>query len=251
MEEPEFAYAALVGCTDCVTRIPYSRFDIDVYLALDQDNMEGWQTYAQHMSVVEGAHLFAAKAFEISNVEAKGMDPRQRHVMEVGAKALAGIGVTKTSANRQVRNAGVSVGTDGHEWPSYPKEDLGGLGNSSNALGITANRFSFVFNLRGPNFVVDTACSASLYAAHYIKLSLLQRDWDPLEFCLALGTQLFINVGGFVGCAQAHMLSQSGRCFTFNATADGYQRGDGTNGFVMQYGDVKDGVAEAHTNPSF
>lgn len=37
---------------------------------------------------------------------------------------------------------------------------------TSTVLAIIANRFSFVFNLKGPNFVCDTACSASLTSTH-------------------------------------------------------------------------------------
>lgn len=240
-DTPEDFFSGLLCCTDTVTRIPFRRFDIDVYLCTgDFSTMQGWQTYAQHTSIVEGAELFDNKEFEISTMEAQGMDVRQRHVLEVGCKALAGIGVTKKSQNRQVLNVGVSVGTDGHEWPFIPKGDLGACGNSSNALGITANRFSFVYNFRGPNYLIDTACSASLTAAHFIKLSLIERRWDPLDFCVAMGTQIFLDVGGFVGCGQAHMLSTEGRCKTFNASADGYLRGDGTNGYVMKYGNFKE-----------
>mmetsp|Transcript_89637 Transcript_89637/g.208795 ORF Transcript_89637/g.208795 Transcript_89637/m.208795 type:complete len:956 (+) Transcript_89637:161-3028(+) len=239
-DEPEAAFTGLLCSTDAVVKIPLRRFDIDIYYHEDMNAMAPWQTYCRHMCVVEAAEYFDNKLFEISNMETQGMDPRQRMVMEVGAKVLAGIGVTKTTANRQVSNAGIAVGTDGHEWPSMPKGDLGACGNSSNALGITANRFSFTFNMRGPNFLIDTACSASLYAAHYIKTSLMERRWDPLEWCLAIGVQLYITVDGFIGCSQAHMLSPEGRCKTFNASADGYQRGDGTNGFVMKHGNLRD-----------
>lgn len=154
--------------------------------------------------------------------------------------ALAGIGITKQLANRQPHNAAVGVGTDGWEWRLLNANDPGGAcGPSNNALAITANRFSFVYNLKGPNFLMDTACSASLYAAHYAKLSLVQRDVDPLDFAIVIGTQLFILPDGFIGCAQAHMASLEGRCKTFNSTADGYQRGDGTNAYTMKYGDFR------------
>jgi len=239
-DEPEATFAGLVGGTDAVCKIPIKRFDIDIYYNEDMNTMAGWQTYARHTCIIEAADYFDNKLFEISAMETVGMDPRQRLVLEVGAKVLFGIGVTKQTSNRQVANAGCAVGTDGHEWPHYPKGDLGACGNSSNAIGITANRFNFTFNMRGPSFLVDTACSASLYASHYIKASLMERRWDPLEYCIAIGVQLYILPDGFIGCGQAHMLSVEGRCKTFNETADGYQRGDGTNGLSMKFGNLRD-----------
>ncbi|CAE8699418.1 unnamed protein product, partial [Polarella glacialis] len=47
---------------------------------------------------------------------------------------------------------------------------------------------------------------------------------------------LTLTVNSFIhGCA-SHMLSPGGRCFTFNATANGYNRGDGTAALVMKVG---------------
>lgn len=234
-DEPEFLDPGLMEGVDAVKKIPLSKFDVDVFYT-SNETLEPWQMTTMHTSVVEGAELFDNKMFDISNMEAAGMDPRQRHVLEVGAKLLDGIGISKKSSNRQVTNGGCSVGTDGYEWPLVPKDDLGAMGNSSVALAITANRFSFVFNMRGPNFFIDTACSASLYAAHVGKALLLEQRWDPMDFHVAIGTQLFILPTGFIGCSQAHMLSPDGRCFTFNASANGYLRGDGTSGICMKYG---------------
>jgi hypothetical protein len=105
-----------------------------------------------------------------------------------------------------------------------------------NAYAIIANRFSFVYNMKGPNFVCDTACSASLVATHLAKFLLLERVYDPLEFHLAVGTHWCGSPGPFIGCSQAQMTSPDGRCFTFDASANGYLRGEGTSGLLMQYG---------------
>ena len=43
------------------------------------------------------------------------------------------------------------------------------------------NRFSYVINLKGPSFIVNTACSASLVALHSAKTHLIMQE----EWCVA------------------------------------------------------------------
>merc|ERR1719281_1562156 len=102
---------------------------------------------------------------------------------------LAMIGLTKQICNRQPSHASFSVGNDKLDWNIIPKDaDFQGHVGAANVLAIIANRFSFVFNMKGPNFVCDTACSASLVATHLAKFLLLERTWDPLDFHIAVGT---------------------------------------------------------------
>merc|ERR1719188_2468447 len=99
------------------------------------------------------------------------MDPMHRFILEVGAKNLFKMGITKKSSNREPHHAGFCVGQDKSDW-DWPEmetnkcpEAQGGL----NATALMGNRFSFVFNMKGPNFVVDTACSSALTATHMAK----------------------------------------------------------------------------------
>eukprot|EP00913_Durusdinium_trenchii_P009283 g8722.t1 len=205
-------------------------------------------TFVKHFSVQDGVELFDNKAFEISNMEAECMDPMFRQVMEVGYLSTLQIGLTKKLANSKSTHASVSVGLDKQETPaSVSAQKWSALGlrvlgrmpvatsvATNNQLAIVANRFNYVFNLKGGSYACDTACSSSLVATHLGKVNLLEQRWDPLEWHLGMGTGLTLTVGSFIhGCA-AHMLSPGGRCFTFNATANGYNRGDGTAGFIIK-----------------
>merc|ERR1740138_85827 len=116
------------------------------------------------------------------------MDPLQRQVLEVGGNNMYMNGVAKKQANRTSHHAGCSVGLDKADFPTLQLDNGPSAGN--NALAIIANRFSFTFNMKGPNYVCDTACSASLTATHLAKLCLLERTWDPLEWWIAVGTHL-------------------------------------------------------------
>ncbi|CAE7246563.1 ppsC, partial [Symbiodinium natans] len=68
---------------------------------------------------------------------------------------------------------------------------------------------------------------------------LLDRVWDVLDFHVATGTHLCLSPGPWVGCALpwGHMTSPQGRCFTFDSTANGYLRGEGTSGMILKYGE--------------
>jgi len=239
-DEPEMYNTGLNAGTDAVVEIPIARFDVNEYYADNPDEISimNLKTSQRHTSFVDGIELFDNKYFEISSNEATGMGPLQRQVLEVGSALLYQRGITKKVTNKRSYHVGVSVGLDKDDFPT-----LGCGGGSNNALAIIANRFSFVFNLKGPNYICDTACSASLTSTHLAKPLLMDRVWDILEFHIALGTHLCLSPGPWIGTSLSHMTSPSGRCFTFDSTANGYLRGEGTSGMILQYGEyAKEGV---------
>lgn len=119
----------------------------------------------------------------------------------------------------------------------------GALQGTSTVLAIIANRFNFCFNMKGPSFVCDTACSASLTSTHCAKMMMQERTYDPLDFFLSMGAHLVLNaIAGVIGGTQSHMGGPIGRCLTFNASASGYLRGEGVSGFLMKYGAYKGSI---------
>nr|AQS99318.1 type I polyketide synthase [Gambierdiscus polynesiensis] len=237
MTDHEKEWAAYSAGTDGQLEMPLCRFDYHPYYS-DEVDMPMGTTYVKHFAVQEGIDLFDNRIFEISNMESEAMDPICRQVMEVGYLSVFKIGITKKYCNTNPIHASVSVGCDKQEWlhmPGVPQSVA-----TNNQLAICANRFNYVFNLKGGSYVCDTACSSSLVAAHLGKTNLLERRWDPLEWHLGLGAGLTLTVGSFVHSCAAHMLSPGGRCFTFNATANGYNRGDGTACMLLKAGSCDD-----------
>jgi len=55
---------------------------------------------------------------------------------------------------------------------------------------ITANRISYVFDLRGPSFVLDTGCSGSIVALHQACNNLRARE---SKMVLVGGTNLMLS----------------------------------------------------------
>lgn len=229
---------AYIAGTDAQLEMPIKRFEYATYYEDEFDAPKPWCAYVKHFSVQEGIEMFDNKAFEISTSEAAAMDPQIRQVLEVGYIALSQLGITKKMMNQKPAHASVSVGCDKNEWVHM--DDAPSSVATNNQLAINANRFSYVFNLKGGSYVCDTACSSSLIALHLGKVNLLEKRWDPLEYHLGVGVNLTLTYWSFVGSSQSHMLSPSGRCLTFNATANGYNRGDGNSGIIIKAGDLEE-----------
>jgi len=210
---------------DVQTRHPYSRWDVAMYYQQDADPMMG-KSYTCHGGFFEGVDLFDCKFFDISPMEARGMDPTQRHVLEVSFIALKSAGYTKQGLISKPTNIAAFVGLDKNEWRDIPKGECGAMGASNSANAITANRFNYCLNLRGASMTIDTACSSSLVAQHTAKLYLQYKHYDPCECAIVCGINLSISPLSYIGCCAAGMHSHLGRCFTYNATADGYARGE-------------------------
>jgi acyl transferase domain-containing protein len=99
------------------------------------------------------------------------------------------------------------------------------------ALNAAAGRIAFTFGLQGPAMAVDTACSSSLVAVHLACRSL--RLGECRE-ALAGGVSLILLPAGTIATCQARMMAPDGRCKTFDASADGYGRGEGCGLVVLK-----------------
>lgn len=227
------------GCKaacDGLGDIPITRWDNMPYYDSEGN---GGLSYTRHGCFgIEGIDLFDCKFFEISPAEAKGMDPVQRQVMEVSYMALLEGGYEKRSLQRESQNVGHFVGIDKDDWMCMSAAGIlkieGSFGAAAAANSITANRFSYSMNLKGASMTIDTACSSSLVCTHVAKLHLKVKEFDPMVAAVVNGINIMLYPGPFIGCCAAGMLSHAGRCFTFNASADGYARGELSGAMCMK-----------------
>ncbi|MEX3556246.1 MAG: beta-ketoacyl synthase N-terminal-like domain-containing protein, partial [Burkholderia gladioli] len=151
---------------------------------------------------------FDPQFFSISPREAKSMNPHQRLVLQESWKALEDAGYDPRSLAE--RRVGSFVGA---EPAGYFHETFTG---SSDA--IIASRLAYFLNLKGPALVINTGCSSSATAIHLACESLRHGE---SELALAGGVYAVLNETGLVSLAQLDMLSNSGRCHSFDAAADG------------------------------
>ena len=95
---------------------------------------------------------------------------------------------------------------------------------TGNTASIASNRISYIYNLHGPSVSVDTACSSSLVAVHHACQAIRSGE---ASMAIAGGVNMLLHPFAFVGFSQASMLSENGRCRTFDADGDGYVRAEG------------------------
>lgn len=108
----------------------------------------------------------------------------------------------------------------------YPDYVVAGSGNS-----MLANRISYFYNLHGPSMVIDTACSSSLTSFHLANRSLQDGESD---IAIVAGTALHFDPNIFITMSDVGMLSNDGRCRTFDADGTGYVRGEGVCAIILK-----------------
>lgn len=220
----------MLGGMDTVVKIPFVRYNVDLYYDPDLNNSR----CTRHTSFVDGVEWFDNKYFEIDQNTAKVMGPLQRQCMEVAGQLMCLEGIPKRVANKTPHHSGVAVGLDKDDFAAMM--DKGQIGAGNNVIAIISNRISFAFNLKGANYVADTACSASLTSTHFARVCMTYNSTiDPLDFFLSLGSHLVLNMRMELPGGPA-MHSFVGRCFTFDKTADGYLPGEGHTGIMLKQG---------------
>ena len=196
---------------------------------------------AQHEACRYGAFVddidqFDAAFFRISPVEAEFLDPQQRMMLETSWHALedAGIDPVKLKGSR----TGVYTGISNDEYrmlvvdsnkPGEAAENLYALSGTN--LNGTSGRVSFVLGLMGPAKAVDAACASALVAVHDAVADLQQGKAD---LAIAAGVQAILNGRIYELRAGSMMLSPDGQCKAFDASANGYVRGEGCGVVVLK-----------------
>jgi len=188
----------------------------------------GAQIWGAFLSDVE---TFDAAWFGISHREAAQMDPQQRLLMQVAVEALEDAGII--SAELAGSNTGVWVGITSYDFAllNGQRAEVSAYTATGGALCIAANRISYSLDLRGPSLAVDTACSSSLVALHLACQSVRSGE---TRLALVGGVNLLLSTVPFVNFLEAGVLSPDGRCKTFDASADGFVRGEGALVLVLK-----------------
>ncbi|MCA9969272.1 MAG: type I polyketide synthase [Anaerolineales bacterium] len=230
--DPASFWQLLRDGVDAITRIPSERWDADLYY--DPDPNAAGRAYTRDGGFLDAVDQFDAAFFGISPREALEMDPQQRLLLELAWEALERAGLPPDSLHGTA--TGVFVGISSVDFGRLRALqssvlEVNAYMGTGNANSVAAGRLAYVLGLQGPNMAVDTACSSSLLAVHLACRSLRAGECRQ---ALAGGVNLILTPESHIILSQARMLSPDGRCKTFDATADGYVRGEGAGLVVLK-----------------
>ncbi|HXM28168.1 MAG TPA: beta-ketoacyl synthase N-terminal-like domain-containing protein, partial [Chthoniobacterales bacterium] len=230
VSDTESFWKLLVEGREAVGEIPPDRWNVDRFF--DAELGLPGKSIARRGGFLEGIDQFDPQFFGISPREAPYVDPQHRLLLETAWEAIEDAGLVLDL--ERGTDLGVFVGISHNDYQAiqgtpWEHSGIGPHSPTGCAHSIAANRISYCLNLRGPSVAMDTACSSALTAVHAACEHIRAGRGDV---ALAGGVTVMITPGGFIGFSRASMLSPEGRCKAFDASADGFVRGEGA-GMVL------------------
>ncbi|EDR13531.1 polyketide beta-ketoacyl-synthase [Laccaria bicolor S238N-H82] len=220
-----------------VSEIPEHRFKVSDYT---NGYYPGRKMKAHTGNFLQGVDEFDHKFFKISPREARKMDPQQRVLLHVAYEALEDSGyVPYSSPCFDPRTFGCFVGSATHDYRHNLRDDIDVYYSTGTLNAFLSGRLSYAMQLSGPSVVVDTACSSSTVALYQAARALMNLD---CRAAMVGGINVISAPDMFLGLDKGHFLSPAGQCRSFDASADGYARGEGCGVFVLKR--LSDAVAE-------
>lgn len=230
IDSPDSFWAFLTAGRDAISPIPGQRWQF--YQGLGADYAAALRRVPSRGGFLTDIEGFDAEFFGLSPREAELMDPQHRLLLEVTWEALEHAGIPPLGLAGA--DVGVFVAVDSDDYGRRLLEDLPGIEAWTGigaAMCAAANRISYALDLRGPSVALDTACSGSLVSVHLAAQSLRTGESDV---ALAAGVNVLLSPGLTLTLEASGALAPDGRCKTFDASADGYGRGEGCAVLVLK-----------------
>jgi len=212
---------------DASQRVPLERWDVDSRLLADAEG----NIPAQFGIFMDQVEKFDAEIFGLMRSEVIGMDPQQRILLLQTYDVLSSSGGVSSAYGRQ---SGTFVGIAATDYESLSHRNgvpINAFSFTSSSPSVASGRIAYVFSAKGPAVSIDTACSASLVAAHMACSAF--RD-SPMESAIAAGVLLCLVPESTLMLSRAQMISPEGRSKTLDASADGYARGEACRTLLLR-----------------
>jgi thioester reductase-like protein len=229
-KNPTAYWDLLLEGRDVISEIPENRWDREKYF--DPEPKTPGKMSTRWGGFIDNVDLFDPAFFGITPKEAERMDPQHRIALEVAWEAIEYAGISPASLDGT--RTGVFLGIGNYDYSRLllnEPSQINAYDGIGNTLCIAANRISYFLNLKGPSLVLESACSSSLLSLHYACKSLQLKESN---LAIAGGVSLMLGPEPFITYSHAQMMSPTGRCRTFDASADGYVRGEGCGIVILK-----------------
>ncbi|MEQ8279136.1 MAG: SDR family NAD(P)-dependent oxidoreductase [Deltaproteobacteria bacterium] len=222
IENEDDFWLALQTASDLRSPFPEDRYDVAALTAPESANV------ATRGGFIDDIQEFDAGLFRISPIEAAAMDPNQRLLLETCWAALENAGIAPERLAGTRSGALFGIGNPDFLMDFLPSPAFaGGIGGMHS---VAVGRISFVLGLRGLSFALDTACSSGLVACHLAARAIRSGD---LDLALVGGVNVALSDLPWLNLSAMGALSPTSQCHTFDASADGYARGEGCGVLVL------------------
>ncbi|MFF2198715.1 beta-ketoacyl synthase N-terminal-like domain-containing protein, partial [Streptomyces sp. NPDC058157] len=216
--------------------------------------------YTDQVAFLDGVDRFDALHYGVPPARARAMDPQHRLMLDVTREALDDAGLGRGDFDRE--NTGVFFGLSVSDYKDLMAAPLRAIslaeeeGAADGAfdrgaareqarrfgavqsftlpgslLNMAAGTVSRQFDLGGPSFAVDAACSGSLVA---LDQAIAQLHRGTCRIAVVGGVYLNLTPDSLIGFSRLRALSAAGVCRPFDAEADGFVLGEGAGTVVIR-----------------
>ncbi|XP_075726203.1 fatty acid synthase [Rhipicephalus microplus] len=218
-------------------------FKEKLYAGVDMVTEDGLRWPPGHMGL-PGRHgnildlsRFDAQFFHTNPKQAHVMDPQLRMLLETSHEAIFDAGYDPDTLRK--RSIGVFIANSNSEsYYAFRKDDKV---DSNYLLGCArsmfSNRISYSLDLQGPSMTVDTACSSTLVALNEAMLALRS---GRCEAAIVGAGNLNLDPCVALNFKQMGVVSEDGKCKSFDSSGDGYVRSEIIGCmFLQKYSDAR------------
>ena len=215
----------LVAGRNSIVEVPAQRWDVSQYYSSARGKHKSISKWGGFIKDIE---YFDPEYFGLKADMASHIDPLVRQFLETAVQTFSDAGYSKPDLAGQ--RVGVFVGSRSSNYRNRISSLL-----PETVLGVDQNfiasHVSHLFDLRGPNVVLDSACSSSLMSIHTACRSLQVGD---CEMALAGGVDILLDENQYLMLSECQALSPDGRCFTFDERANGFVPGEGSGAVLLK-----------------
>lgn len=207
-------------------RAPTERLKLPGPKPGDQSGTQWWGNFLNDPDAFD--HRFFGK----SSREAIAWDPQQRILLEVVYEAMESTGYFGATSTSEPDDYGCYIGAATNAYyDNLSCHQATAYATPGTSRCFLSGVVSHYFGWTGPSLAIDTACSSSLVAIN----TACRAIWSgECSRAVAGGTNVFTSPFDYRNLHAAGFLSPTGQCKPFDASGDGYCRGEGVGVVVLK-----------------